>query len=317
MIAIPIEDLRSKSSAAVNLYLRLSDSKVVLWFKAGSNISPIALDKLVGKGVTELHVTADDFRAYVGTHISIASSIVGSEHTNAGSKLAVVEEASISVLHEIQSMGFNREVFMHAKLSTDVISTMAENHNQFGQFVMQMEQRAGSHVNHSVAVSMVATMISLKMGWSNPQVLEKIALGAFLHDVGMLKLPKDIQEKPVNKLSHNDLIVYQSHSELGRDMLRGLSFISDDVAAIVYQHHETSTGTGYPTGMKDMQLNPLAKVVALANEFCELAFKNPQQQQHLTAHDAIVQIELAMAQPFHKDSFAALKNLVTKEKKNA
>ena len=48
-----------------------------------------------------------------------------------------------------------------------------------------------------------------------------------------------------------------------------------DVIQMVQQHHENCAGTGYPMGFKRNRIHPLARLISLADEFCNLVLKNP------------------------------------------
>ena len=64
-------------------------------------------------------------------------------------------------------------------------------------------------------------------------------------------------------------------------------------------------------------MNPLAKVVALADSFCELTMEHPGFPRKKSPHEAIHYIEKILGQPYNKDAFKALKYLLEREEKEA
>src|SRR5690606_80586 len=120
----------------------------------------------------------------------------------------------------------------------------------------------------------------------------------------------EIVNKPRAQLSFDELQVYESHAFRGMEILRTIPSVPDDVVAIVYEHHENAIGQGYPRKLRDLRMNPLAKVVALADAFAELTIKSPNCPTPKSAFDAINYLEVTMGQPFNKEAFTALRLLI-------
>jgi HD-GYP domain-containing protein (c-di-GMP phosphodiesterase class II) len=59
------------------------------------------------------------------------------------------------------------------------------------------------------------------------------------------------------------------------ELLRQVPLLPSDILQIVGQHHENCSGTGYPLHLKGSRIHPLARIVAVANAFCELAIRGP------------------------------------------
>lgn len=72
--------------------------------------------------------------------------------------------------------------------------------------------------------------------------------------------------------------MYESHPERGINILKELPFISQDILYIVFQHHENCAGGGFPAKLRKHSIHPMAKIVAVADEFCYRTIKNPTHQ---------------------------------------
>jgi uncharacterized domain HDIG len=114
---------------------------------------------------------------------------------------------------------------------------------------------------HSINVSIISVMIAEIMG--TKLELEDIALGAFLHDIGKLMIPKNIIQKP-GQLDNDELYYIRQHCELGISMVKnfGLSQLCLD---IIYQHHERLDGSGYPQGLMAAQIPVHTRIVMIAD----------------------------------------------------
>jgi len=99
-----------------------------------------------------------------------------------------------------------------------------------------------------------------------PDMLNNLALGALLHDIGKCKIPPEILNKPA-KLSESEFEIMKKHTEYGYDILRKTPGLSEDVARIALNHHEHWDGAGYPRGLKGEEIDLLSRIVAIADVY--------------------------------------------------
>ncbi|MDX1676753.1 HD-GYP domain-containing protein [Arsukibacterium sp.] len=121
---------------------------------------------------------------------------------------------------------------------------------------------------HVLNVSVVSMMLARNLGFSADEI--KIAgLGALFHDIGKLKIPSQILRKttPLTAPEHNLL---KLHTKYGTDLIGLAENFPLEAWPIIEQHHEYLDGSGYPKGLRKEQINKLAHVVAVVNEFDNL-----------------------------------------------
>lgn len=118
---------------------------------------------------------------------------------------------------------------------------------------------------HSLHVTMYSLAIGMKLKLT-PKELEILGMGAILHDVGKMKVPCEILQKP-GKLTDQEYDEIKKHPEEGFQMLRNVPAMSLIVAHCAYQHHERLNGTGYPRGIEGEDIHQLAKIIAVADVF--------------------------------------------------
>ena len=115
---------------------------------------------------------------------------------------------------------------------------------------------------HSVDVALISMMMANELGY-NDEGLYNIGLGALLHDIGKLLIPKPVFEKP-EELSKIEIDCVRQHCELGKSSLEGFD-LPNDILDIVMQHHEKLDGSGYPSGLKEDEISYNAKIVMIAD----------------------------------------------------
>ncbi len=117
---------------------------------------------------------------------------------------------------------------------------------------------------HSRRVAEVAVAIAKHMKLSESR-LENIKMAALLHDVGMIGLEDVLQ--PTGPLSLPGDERLREHVRRGAEVARQLPRRGPEVAEIVLSHHENYNGSGYPQGLKDIQIPLGARIVALAEGY--------------------------------------------------
>lgn len=117
---------------------------------------------------------------------------------------------------------------------------------------------------HSVQVGMLSYYIARWLGWSEADTVRAGKAG-FLHDIGKCKVSETILNKP-ERLTADEFTEVKNHPKYGYDILKN-SIDDAGIAQAALQHHERMDGSGYPLGLKDDQIHPLARIVAVADVY--------------------------------------------------
>ncbi|GAB7387932.1 HD-GYP domain-containing protein [Bacillaceae bacterium] len=119
--------------------------------------------------------------------------------------------------------------------------------------------------SHSLKVALFALNLGIKQGFNEKQLVE-LGMGAILHDIGKMKIPREILQKP-GPLTEEEFAEIKKHTLYGFEILRAEDTISFLSAHCALQHHERLDGSGYPRGLKDNEIHPYAQVIAIADVF--------------------------------------------------
>lgn len=134
--------------------------------------------------------------------------------------------------------------------------------------MMDIRSRDNHTFAHSVNVCVLSTVLGKAMHLDKEK-LEILAIGALLHDIGMVHLPTNLLNIP-GELTPAELEHMKTHTTLGFEDLRKRKEFSLVVAHIAFQHHEHINGTGYPRQLKEGEIHPLAQIVAIADLYDKL-----------------------------------------------
>jgi cyclic di-GMP phosphodiesterase len=109
-----------------------------------------------------------------------------------------------------------------------------------------------------------------------PEVVEdeSVAYGFMLHDVGKIGIPDRILQKP-GPLTSTERRLMETHTVLGEQLLRGVSFLRGSGLEVVRSHHERWDGRGYPDGCSGEEIPPAARIFAVADALDAMTSDRP------------------------------------------
>ncbi|MEG1067677.1 MAG: HD domain-containing protein [Anaerovoracaceae bacterium] len=116
-------------------------------------------------------------------------------------------------------------------------------------------------VTHSIITTMTSIFLAQKLSVPEERI-GRVYLGAMLHDIGKIAIPKEILESP-NKLTPEQMEIMKKHVAYTEDVIRDL--VPDDICEIAVSHHEKLDGSGYHRGLTGEQLSLEQKIVGVAD----------------------------------------------------
>ncbi|MDP2843986.1 MAG: HD domain-containing protein [Acetobacterium sp.] len=124
---------------------------------------------------------------------------------------------------------------------------------------------------HSIRCALLAMAIAKELSLKETEITE-IGVGALLHDIGKLFIPREILDKPC-KLSETEFEVIKNHSEIGFQVLKNQKWLPQPCIKIVHNHHERLDGSGYPNQLSGNQIHRYERIVGVADVFDAMTSK--------------------------------------------
>jgi putative nucleotidyltransferase with HDIG domain len=135
-----------------------------------------------------------------------------------------------------------------------------------------IESSDGYTFGHCERVAQTAVAVARVLGLDD-QEETTILLGAFLHDVGKVRVPHEILRK-AGPLTREELGVVQLHPIWGMELLAEVEF-PWDLKPIIRWHHERYDGSGYPDRLKGEEIPLAAQIVGIAEVYDALTTPRP------------------------------------------
>jgi len=101
----------------------------------------------------------------------------------------------------------------------------------------------------------------------------QLIYSSLLHDIGKIEVSRDILNKPA-KLNNNEWEILKGHPQWGADIIRPLKSF-EEIGEIVLYHHENFDGSGYPKGLKGLEIPYGARVLRIIDSFDAITTNRP------------------------------------------
>ena len=141
--------------------------------------------------------------------------------------------------------------------------------------------------SHALDVCTLSLIVAHDYGVAEED-LEALGAGALLHDIGYVRLPRNLYRRS-HDLTEQERTMMQQHAALGLAMLREAKENRNAIVRIVAEHHECSDGSGFPDKLKGDSISVLAQLVGLVDIYDGMVSRRGGRPAMLP-HDAIRQL---------------------------
>lgn len=150
------------------------------------------------------------------------------------------------------------------------IFASCKNPNSLLDMMMGIRNLDDATYVHSMNVALICNLFAHWLKYDEKET-QLLTLAGLLHDIGKMLIPPSIIKKP-GKLTDKEYRIIQEHPMLGYNILKDQK-VDPRVAAAALQHHERCDGKGYPKGLTLNEIEPFAKIVAIADVYDALTAK--------------------------------------------
>jgi len=158
-------------------------------------------------------------------------------------------------------------------------------------YLDQMSRQGADAVAHAAAVAHLSLLLGIRLENyiinqrsrlppSRAKDVVNLGVAAMLHDIGLSKLPEELQrycdvDRPDDDKLRSE---WESHAAIGYEMIR--NDVEASAAAAVYQHHQHFNGSGFPelpagdgraAPMEADRIHVFARIILCANLYDRLA----------------------------------------------
>lgn len=146
---------------------------------------------------------------------------------------------------------------------------------------------SGETEHHASRVSENAIKVGRALNLEMSQI-DELKIAADLHDIGKIGVQEDILEKP-SKLTDEEYEIMKSHSEKGYRIIIASNELRSVAESVLY-HHERWDGSGYPVGLKDVEIPLLARIISVCDAY-DVMMSNRVYKTAISEEKALVELK--------------------------
>ncbi|MCG8572771.1 MAG: HD domain-containing protein [Spirochaetes bacterium] len=181
--------------------------------------------------------------------------------------IKILKTSPIFSLNETHKLDYEKR-----KETEKLLEAIINGNTHLAEKMYEIYQYSKKLFLHSIRVAIIATVIDLgvqqKRKIHNALRSEELLTGALLHDIGFLGLDKEFCEKRRVEFTESQQAEYKRYPEIGRKLAKELGAdIRSKSIDIIYQHQERLMGNGFPNQLKNDEIEELALIVGVADEF--------------------------------------------------
>ncbi|WP_051688924.1 HD-GYP domain-containing protein [Butyrivibrio sp. AE2032] len=223
--------------------------------------------------ITKLTDSAKDFIRNIGNQESIDRSVRELKSIDIRSENEIGELYKTVSKMESDMADQYRDIRQYSenvmKMQDGLIILMAD-------MVEKRDSDTGDHIQKTAAYVRIILRGLKRKGYYleklTPQYMEYVEKSAPLHDVGKIRIPDAVLNKP-GKLTPEEYEIMKTHASAGKEIINkaittveGETYLREACNMAAY-HHERWDGTGYPEGLKGEEIPLSARVMAVADVF--------------------------------------------------
>lgn len=305
---VSIDEFVAKPKIDFDVYIKLSDEKVIKIAHKGQEIPRDKVEHYKSKGVKYLHIMKEDFNKLVQFNLGLANVIKNRDDISTQKKLNFLKYTGETILEKTFMDGIDKEGYYEAKSYLEMtVSAVTESTENF-ELLNILNSHSDHIYAHSLGVSLYSVMIAKQLGMESETTLFKMSMAGLMHDIGKKEIDRELLEKPRHLVTKEERSLIESHVLRGQEILSSMPSMPSDVIQLVTEHHEDQEGLGYPHRKQKKDQHPMSKIIQIANIFIENTLANPGGA-NKSPTSAISHIESIYGNRINSECLTALKNI--------
>ncbi len=280
---IIIESLIFGKNSDYPLYIKSGENYILYRSKALIFSQSDAL-RLKNNGVDNLYIEIKDKEKYDNDILEHIETIIKSNDTNFEEKAVKIYIYSKIYAEYVITTGNLKDNQENVKKSIETtIEYLLMSEFAFMN-LLNLSSYDYNEVGHGMNVSIYSMALANRLGFSSKMSLYEVGLSGLTHDIGKLKIQKELLSK--KGLSESEVYEIQKHPIYSKEILMASGIDNRNIINGVLEHHEASNGSGYPFGKMEEDISAYGKILIIANRFDSLTRNRPYRIK-LSASDAL------------------------------
>lgn len=241
------------------------------------------IQKILASGIHEVYIdpTHGLDVADAPTHVEVNAQISEELNHLASEKVAIRRVSVAEELRHARQIHSEANHIIHnimmdvrlgkqvkAEMAEPVVEKISESILRNGSALLSLtrvKDKDNYTFQHSVAVCALQISFCHAIGM-DAATTHLAGVGGLLHDIGKVKVPNAILNKP-GKLTEEEFAVMKCHVVESKKILSETDGIQEISVQVAAQHHERHDGSGYPEGLKGEAISQMGQMAAICDVY--------------------------------------------------
>ncbi len=249
-----------------DLYVLVAE-KFILYYRKGDNFEGERLERIQKKGLKKLYILKtqeEEYKNYLRRNIDAAYN--NTQGAPMSERALVIQGAQQAVVENLMESPDDRQIFDVTVESTRKYVEFILNENAALREILRIPNTDKNPAHHGVNVATLAISICKRFKLTDPKILNALVIGCLLHDIEFayngLSLAKDFAT-----MTSTEKELYKQQPHLGYLRIKDAGFYDKLTLDVVRQAEELIDGTGFPSGLREDQVDPLVALASTCNAF--------------------------------------------------
>ncbi|BBN82680.1 phosphodiesterase [Pseudoalteromonas sp. A25] len=187
----------------------------------------------------------------------------------------------VQVMYGDITSGLKADIGLINEISKEIVDSVLRNSNAMA-ILTRLQDKEGYNWRHMINCAILISVFAKYLGLSQ-SLIQQLAMGAMLHDVGHARLPQGLVNKK-DKLSDNEYKAVKKHVVHSLGLVKGEQGVTPLIMDMIINHHERLDGTGYPRGLQGSKISKAARIMAIVDVYDAMTSERPYQQGEEPVH---------------------------------
>lgn len=189
---------------------------------------------------------------------------------------SAIEETSFNL-----RVGKGLNIKKTKQIATQVVNSVIRNPNTL-VWLTQLKEKGQYVYGHSLRSAVLSAVFGRHLGIKEND-LEVLVTGVLLADIGKTKLSRKLLNKS-EELTAEEKKTFQTHVELGVEILAKDNTLDHNILTIAETHHERFDGSGYPYGLVGDEIPAFGQIAGIVDTFDAMTSKKPYGAVYTSSH---------------------------------
>ncbi|MCB9061339.1 MAG: response regulator [Halobacteriovoraceae bacterium] len=276
---VSVDTVLKSNNVPCDVYIRINSEKFIKIIDANTMYASEIVLKYKNKGARTLFIKRENLLDFVDNISRDVLKILEVREGLDDTQNVQNANLGLSTLKEnLLSCGLSKSSIDLAQECIDISLELVKKNENILNKVAKILDKEDYLSNHVHLINFVTTGIIEKLDWTTESTATKLILASILHDITLDTMDaakvQNFSEKGFKFLNDSEQTSIKRHPIDAANIVKNFESFPPGIDSIIMQHHERPDGTGFPKGLNSKQIQPLACVFIVAEEFVNRAYRS-------------------------------------------